>query len=162
MLLYKVGGADRGATGIQPPPGFGPYRKFMNRQPHVLLVCTNPALMQARKVVLGTYFDVRTAARVSDAAHILSEGDIDLIVLCETLSDSERSELALIAGEMRSRALKLALRRPEADHQEAVVEQPVAFTREPLQLLKECADTLGVILSPNQRTPADGPLPGNI
>jgi hypothetical protein len=130
----------------------------MNRQPHVLLVCTNPALMQARKVVLGTYFEVRTAARVSDAADILSGGEMDLMVLCETLSDFERSEMARIAGEMRSRALQLSLLQPEADHQEAVVDRPGTLTRGPLQLLKQCADTLGVILSSQHRTRADGPL----
>jgi len=124
----------------------------MKGQKHILLVCTDPALMQVRKLVLGTYFDVRTAGRISEAADILSRDDIDLIVLCEMLSDSERSDLAHVAEEKRPAALLLSLLRPGADHQEAVIERPLAFTRGPLQLLKECADTLGVILSQNHRS----------
>jgi len=147
---------------LQLPAGFVVLAKPMTRQPHILLVCTDPALTQVRKLVLGTYFEVRTAGRVSEAADILSGDDIDLMVLCETLSNRDRTELIHIATETRSRALKLSLLRPEADHQEALVEQPITFTRAPLQLLKECADTLGVVLSPTQRTRTSGPLSGSI
>jgi len=147
---------------LQLSAGFFALPKRMKHQPHILIVCTDPALMQVRKLVLGTYFQVKTAGRVSEAAEILSGDGIDLVVLCETLSDRDRSELMRIAADMQSRALKLSLLRPESDHQEALVEQPMAITRGPLQLLKECADTLGVILTPAQRGRVGGPLSGQV
>jgi hypothetical protein len=134
----------------------------MKPPPHILLVCSDPALMQVRKLVLGTYFDVRTAGRVSEAAEILSGQDVELMVLCETLSNDDRSRLVRLVEEAHSRVLLLSLLRPEANHQEAVLEQPLAVTRGPLQLLKECADTLGVILSQNHRIHTPRPAPHEI
>lgn len=54
-------------------------------------------LLQTRKLILGSYFQVDVAGRVSHAAQLMAECSFDLIVLCSSLSDHECERLAELA-----------------------------------------------------------------
>lgn len=130
----------------------------MNSQPHILVISKDPALMYTRKLVLGTYFAVTTAGTVSEAVNLLGGRDFDLVVFCETLTGYERSELGRLAENKLPRPTVLTLLRRGAEHQEAIVGEPMMCTRGPLELLKKCADTLGVVLSLHQRGQRPHPI----
>jgi hypothetical protein len=75
----------------------------------VLLVGKDEALLQTRKLILGSYFQVDVAGRVSHAAQLISERSFDLIVLCSTLSgdECERAQEHAAAQSPRPKILKL-------------------------------------------------------
>ena len=112
--------------------------------PHVLVVSRDPVLLQTRRLILGTFFEVHGAERVSEAEALLSTQAIDLVILCYTLSPAERrAVMELVAGRKWRPALLLVTRVGR------VVEQPdpgMAIMTEagPYYLLKKAAEILGM------------------
>ena len=61
----------------------------MNAHSQILVISRDQMLLQTRRLILGTYFEVEAAGRMSEAGAILSKRDFDVIVLCDTLSEDE-------------------------------------------------------------------------
>jgi len=108
-------------------------------------------LLQARRLILGTYFDVESAGRMSEAGSILSKHDFDLIVLCDTLSDQECRQIASMVSDQKPQPTLLSLLGPGTRDHDPPVGRKVALRGGPLQLLQECADALGFDLHDKQR-----------
>jgi DNA-binding response OmpR family regulator len=115
----------------------------MNTHSQILVVSRDQMLLQTRRLILGTYFEVEAAGRLSEAGSILAKRDFDLIVLCDTLSDSECQQIAQMVRDQRPQPKLLSLLGPGTKEHERHVGRKVALPGGPLQLLKECADALG-------------------
>lgn len=109
----------------------------------ILVVSRDRMLLQTRKLILGTYFEVESAGRMSEAGSILSQRDFDLIVLCDTLSNDERQQIANMVSDQKPKPTLLSLIGPGLHGEKPAVGREVACVGGPLQLLKECADVLG-------------------
>jgi DNA-binding NtrC family response regulator len=118
----------------------------MNSGAHVLIVGRDQMLMQTRGLILGTYFQVETANRLSEAVAQLSRRDFDLVVLCQSLSDDEYGQLETIIECLQTRprvlTLNLAAKRVARNGSDYV------FSSEdgPYALLKKAAEILEVDL----------------
>lgn len=121
----------------------------------ILVVSRDRLLLQTRRLILGTYFQVETAGRVSEAGSILSQHDFDIIVLCDTLSDSDCSQIAEMVRDLKPQPTLFSLLGPGNRNRGSSVAKKVVDGA-PLQLLKECADALGYNLhSGKQRIAAN-------
>jgi len=69
----------------------------MKSDAQVLMVGKDEMLLQTRKLILGSYFQVDAAGRVSHAAQLMGERRFDLIVLCRSLSGHECERIAELA-----------------------------------------------------------------
>ena len=120
----------------------------------ILVVSRDRMLLQTRKLILGTYFEVESAGRMSEAGAILSKRQFDLIVLCDTLSNEERRQIAEMVRDRRPTPTLLSLMGPGNMGQVPLVGRELTCAGGPLQLLRECADVLGFDLrtSSKQRT----------
>lgn len=118
----------------------------MNTHSQILIISRDRMLVQTRKLILGTYFEVEAAGRLSEARSILSKRDFDLIVLCDTLSNHERSQIADLVRDQQHEPILLSLRGPANQGEKLAVGRELCCVGGPLQLLKECANVLGVDL----------------
>ena len=123
----------------------------MNTHSQILLVSRDQMLLQTRRLILGTYFEVEAAGRVSEAGAILSKHDFDLIVLCDTLSEPERQQIVRMADEHEPHPTVMSLLAPGTSSAMTTVGRKVALPGGPLQLLRECADVLGFDLRANTK-----------
>lgn len=123
----------------------------MCAHPQILVVSRDQMLLQTRRLILGTYFDVQSAGRVSEAGSVLSKNDFDLIVLCDTLTDAECQQIATMVEDHRPKPTLLSILGPGTKDHDRQVGRKVNINGGPLQLLKECADLLGVDLRGKQR-----------
>jgi DNA-binding response OmpR family regulator len=124
----------------------------MNTHSQILVVSRDQMLLQTRRLILGTYFDVEAAGRISEAGSILAKRDFDLIVLCDTLSDAECQQIAQMVREQRPQPTLLSILGPGNRGHEREVGRTLELAGGPLQLLKECADALGTDLRGKQRS----------
>lgn len=126
----------------------------MHTHSQILVVSRDRMLLQTRQLILGTYFEVQTAGRISEAGSILSKSDFDLIVLCDTLSDPERRQIAEMVRDQRPKPTLLSLLGSGTKDHDPAIGRKLSCNGGPLQLLKECADVLGFDLRPGtkQRT----------
>ncbi|HEY3706543.1 MAG TPA: hypothetical protein VGL22_15885 [Terracidiphilus sp.] len=108
-------------------------------------------LLQTRRLILGTYFEVESAGRLSEAGSVLSKHDFDLIVLCDTLTDSECDQIAHMVEDHKPKPTLLSILGPGTKDHDRHVGRKVVLKGGPLQLVKECADLLGVDLRGKQR-----------
>jgi hypothetical protein len=108
----------------------------------ILVVSRDQFLLQTRRLILGTYFQVEAAGRVSEAGSILSRQDFDIIVLCDTLSDSDCSLIADMVRNREPQPMLVSLLGPGNRHAGSSVAKKIVDGA-PLQLLKECAEVLG-------------------
>lgn len=123
----------------------------MHNHSQILVVSRDRMLLQTRQLILGTYFDVRTAGRISEAGSILSKSDFDLIVLCDTLSDPERQQIAEMVRDQQPQPTLLSLLGPGTKSHDPSIGRKLECQGGPLQLLRECADVLGFDLRPNSK-----------
>jgi len=80
---------------------FLPKRGHMNSDAHVLIVSNDQMLLQTRRLILGSYFRVATAGRVSYACSLLAQQTFDRVVLCHTLSDGECQQVIGLVDEQK-------------------------------------------------------------
>jgi hypothetical protein len=80
----------------------------MKSEAQILLVGRDEMLLQTRKLILGSYFQVDIAGRVSHAAQLMAERSFDLIVLCSSLAD-ECARIAELARSQDPRPKTLTL-----------------------------------------------------
>ena len=123
----------------------------MNTHSQILVVSRDQMLLQTRRLILGTYFEVEGAGRISEAGSILSKRDFDLIVLCDTLTNAECQQIANMVRDQHPEPTLLSLLGPGAKEHERAIGRKVALKSGPLELLKECATVLGVDLHGKQR-----------
>jgi len=122
----------------------------MHDHSQILVVSRDRLLLQTRRLILGTYFEVEAAGRMSEAGSILSKRDFDVIVLCDTLSESECRQIADLVCDQRPQPRLISLLGPGNRYKSALTgTTPVTEAR--LELLKECADVLGFDLHGKQR-----------
>jgi DNA-binding response OmpR family regulator len=126
----------------------------MNHHSQILVVGRDQMLLQTHRLILGTYFEVEAAGRISEAGSILSKHDFDLIVLCDTLTDAECQQVAEMVQAQKPKPTLLSLLGPGTKNHERHVGRSLALKGGPLQLLRECADVLGLDLNNKQRVPA--------
>ena len=107
-------------------------------------------LLQTRRLILGTYFDVEAAGRMSEAGMLLSKRDFDVIVLCDTLSESECLQIADLVRDQNPQPTLFSLRGPGNGNTGSTVGRKLVAGA-PLQLLKECAEVLGYDLHGKHR-----------
>lgn len=115
----------------------------MNTHSQILVVSRDRMLLQTRQLILGTYFEVQTAGRISEAGSILSKHEFDLIVLCDTLSDPERRQIADMVRDQHPKPTLLSLLGPGTKDHDPAIGRKLSCNGGPLQLLRECADVLG-------------------
>jgi hypothetical protein len=123
----------------------------MSTHSQILVVGHDQMLLQTRRLILGTYFEVEAAGRMSEAGSILSMRDFDLIVLCDTLSNAECQRIAAMVSDRRPRPTLLSLIGPRSLDEDREIGRKLSMACGPLQLLKECADVLGFDLHTRQR-----------
>lgn len=123
----------------------------MSTHSQILVISRDQMLLQTRKLILGTYFDVKSAGRMSEAGSFLTQNDFDLIVLCDTLSDTECQQIAAMVEGHRPKPTLLSILGPGTGNHERVIGRKINLKGGPLQLLRECADLLGVDLHGKQR-----------
>lgn len=123
----------------------------MNTHSQILVVSRDQMLLQTRRLILGTYFEVEAAGRISEAGSILSKREFDLIVLCDSLSNSECQRIAEMVQGQKPQPVLLSILGPGTKDQDRAVGRKLTLSRGPLQLLKECADVLGADLHGKQR-----------
>jgi DNA-binding NtrC family response regulator len=118
----------------------------MNAVGHVLVVSKDQMLLQTRQLILGAFFQVNGAGRVQEVESLLSRQAFDLIILCYSISDDERSHiLNLVQGRTpRPRILNLKANGFETAPIEA--DQELTMEGGPYGLLKKTAQMLGVDL----------------
>ena len=110
-------------------------------------------LLQTRRLILGTYFEVEGAGRMSEAGSLLSKQEFDLIVLCDTLTDLERAQIADMVRDQDPQPKLLSLLGPGNKGHDPVVGRKIPAGAGPLGLLKVCADSLGYELSVKRNNP---------
>ena len=122
----------------------------MNAHSQILVVSRDQRLLQTRRLILGTYFEVEAAGRISEAGSLISKRDFDLIVLCDTLSEEECRQVADLVRDKDPHPTVFSIRGPGNDSAAVPVGRRVPLGS-PLQLLKECAEVLGRDLRGRQR-----------
>lgn len=115
----------------------------MNHHSQILVVGRDHMLLQTHRLILGTYFEVEAAGRISEAGSILSKRDFDLIVLCDTLTDDECEQVAGMVEKQKPKPTVLSLVGPGTRDHDRHVGRSMALKGGPLQLLRECAEVLG-------------------
>jgi DNA-binding response OmpR family regulator len=74
----------------------------------VLLVGRDETLLTTRRWVLEAAGNrVRVASQVQEAAQVVSEGDISLMLLCQTLSQDETMKLQALGRELEVPTMQL-------------------------------------------------------
>jgi hypothetical protein len=122
----------------------------MNTLPQILVVGRDRMLLQAHRLILGTYFDVEAAGRVSEACGLISRQDFDVIVMCDTLSEGECRQIADMVRDQSPQSTLFSLLGPGNRDATSTFGRTIADAG-PLQLLKECAELLGFDLQGKQR-----------
>ncbi len=115
----------------------------MNNHSQILVVGRDQMLLQTRRLILGTYFEVEAAGRVSEAGSILSKKDFELIILCDTLSEGDRKQIVEFVRDKKPHPQFFSLIGPGNHGVDPAVGRALACPGGPLQLLRECADALG-------------------
>jgi hypothetical protein len=122
----------------------------MHDHAQILVVSRDQLLLQTRRLILGTYFQVESAGRISEAGSILSKHDFDIVVLCDTLSESDCRQIMEMVRNQKPEPTVLSLLGPGNRHSGSSVASKVVDGA-PLQLLKECAEVLGYNLRPGKQ-----------
>lgn len=109
---------------------------------HVLIVSRDPMLLQTRKLILGTYFQVEAAGRLSEAEAIIAKNYLDLVVLCYSLSPDECQRIVSLVSRQKPRPKILALSVLGALPFNVTPDQQMRSEDGPYALLKKSAEML--------------------
>jgi len=118
----------------------------MNEGPQILLVSRDPSLLQSRKLILGTYFQVEALGRVAEAEARIARQHLSLIVLCYTLREDETNQLLERVKQLHA-PTKILLLSPFGNQSSSDPDKQVfAMDRGPYELVKKVAEMLSVDL----------------
>lgn len=125
----------------------------MKSQAQILLIGKDETLLHTRQLILGTFFQVKTAGRVSHATGILAGQRFDLIVLCDLLSDEERRRVDDLIQHQKPATQILNMR--DAGHPDTGEDHCAELSSESDSyiLIRKCAEMLGVELKSFGRLP---------
>lgn len=112
--------------------------------PQVLMVSRDDILLHTRQLILGAFFEVRTAGRMREAEELISRRRFDLIVLCYTLSEKECRQVLDLIAEQKPRPSVLMLTALGSRPAEPQFVQVTMTEAGPYYLLKKSAELLGV------------------
>jgi len=112
--------------------------------PHVLVVSRDPMLLQTRQLVLGAFFEVRSAGRIREAESLMSRYSFDLIILCYTLGESECQAMMDLTADLKRRPKLLVLSPMGRPPDESVAGGAMMMEAGPYYLLKKSAEMLGI------------------
>jgi DNA-binding NtrC family response regulator len=112
----------------------------------ILVVGRDEMLLQTRKLILGTYFQVQTAGRVSHAVGIMQAQAFDLVVLCYSLTDEESGKIIAMVEKMQPRPQVLAMSALGRAAAGAGAYAELKADDGPFALAKKTAEMLGVEL----------------
>ena len=116
----------------------------MDSRKRILLVSRDRMVLQTRKLMLGAYFDVSAACRISEAEIFLTEHKFDLIVFCYTLNDYDCQAILHAAREHSQDAKILMLTVPGYRASDLPMDSCLLPAEEgPVILVKKSAELLG-------------------
>src|SRR5258708_1669466 len=95
----------------------------MSSSARVLVVSQDEMLLRTRELILGAFFKVQGAGRMSEAKALITNRVFDLIVLCHSVAEAECEQLVDLAQDRQ-----------------------LGVDAGPYGLLKECAEMLGYVL----------------
>lgn len=107
----------------------------------ILVVSQDEMLRRSRELILGSFFDVRAAGRVSEARDLINNYRFDLLVLCHSIRDDDCEKLAMIGHTKLPRAMVLALGAGRTRQDWA--DQALGVDANLYDLVKKCASMLG-------------------
>ena len=123
----------------------------MKSNAQVLLFGRDALLLQTRKLILGTYFEVEVAGRLTHAAQLIAERNFDLIVFCSSLSNDECERAAEIAAAQNPRPKILTLSTTGRNLPDPVACYELIEDIGPLALARKAATMLGLQMKLNGR-----------
>lgn len=115
----------------------------MDLNTSILIVSRDPSLLQTRRLILGAYFQVEAAVRLSEAGALLSHRDFELIVLCDTIPDFECLQIADLVRDRHPRPTLLTLMAQGRKRRFSESGRWLTCGHSPIELLKACAQVLG-------------------
>jgi response regulator RpfG family c-di-GMP phosphodiesterase len=116
----------------------------MSGQKRILLVSRDSMVLQTRKLMLGTFFDVNAAGRPVEAIKALKERTFDLIVLCYTLTDDDCESIMNAAHEHCPDGKILMLTARNCPDSRADTCSHFPGEEGPYMLIKKSAEILGL------------------
>ena len=112
--------------------------------PHVLVVSRDAMLLQTRQLILGAFFQAEGAGRIREAEALMAIHRYDLVILCYTLTESERRQIIEIAAEQKHRPKILIVTPAGIPCPEQAAGDAMMTEAGPYYLLKKSAAMLGV------------------
>jgi hypothetical protein len=125
----------------------------MNKGAHVLVVSRDQMLLQTRALILGAYFQVEAAGRITEAEAAMAKTAFDVVVLCYSLSDDEYRKMTELCERPTPRPQILTLGAAANGHSRGG-DSEYAVENGPYGLLKKTAEMVGIPLKPTGRTAA--------
>lgn len=110
----------------------------------VLLFSRDRVLLQTRQLVLGAFFDVHAAGRTQEVEKLLRSYKYDLLVLCYTLSDSDRAWLSSTLQDQDYQPKVLSLLSAHSNSMPSPGDRTHMREAGPFYLLKRTAEIIGV------------------
>lgn len=123
----------------------------MQTHSRILVVSRDQTLLQTRRLILGTYFDVEAAGRISEAGSVLSKHDFKLVVLCDTLTPDECHRIEELVREHEPTPTLLSILGPGNGYRTTCSGRRLECRGGPLRLIRECAEILGCQLQTKGR-----------
>lgn len=123
----------------------------MNSDAYILIVSKDQMLLHTRKLILGSYFQVETAGRVSLARSLIAQQTFDLIILCHTLSEGERQQVIGLVDEQNPRPKVLTLSALGYYYSDTGTGPKFMTEDGPFALIKKSAELLGFNLNSGDR-----------
>jgi hypothetical protein len=108
----------------------------MDNERSILCVGRDRLLLQSRKRVLARRFLVETALALTELEALYAGRDYDLIVLCHTLSASERKQASEMVCKKFPRSKILALKREFESSSSSLVDKELCVEDGPDALVK--------------------------
>jgi hypothetical protein len=124
----------------------------INQGAHVLVVSRDQMLLQTRALMLGAYFQVDSAGRISEAELALSKIDFDLVVLCYSIPDDEYQKLLELTSRQKHRPKILILNNEASGHTRHGGDGEYTADTGPYQLVRKVAKMVGFPMKPMGRS----------
>jgi DNA-binding response OmpR family regulator len=111
-----------------------------------MIISRDQMLLQTRKMLLGAFFEVEAAGRVTEAMAIIGKDPFDLIVLCYTLSENDCRLVTDLALRQVPPPKILMMTAPGGGQYMGEFREHVTVQDGPYAPLKKSAEMLGVSL----------------
>jgi len=119
---------------------------YPTRNRSILLVSKDVLLLRTRTMILGAFFNVESAGRISEAEGLVRKHSFDLIVLCDSLSFDEGKQLAHKVRQVNPSAMVLAMNSTDNTDVKTWADKQLELDAGPFGLVKACATMLGYVL----------------